>query len=90
MFSRGSVVSSVIGRGPVLAKPGCLLLSCLIVLIKRHSQGQSNITDENILQKKKIEALLLTMCRRGGVFWSESLMVSNTSQSQGCELQAGK
>lgn len=44
----------------------------------------SDVTTDNIDRKSSF----FTLCCRGGVFWSECLMVSKTSQSQGCELRA--
>lgn len=90
LWSFRSIVSSVTSRGPILQRPGwsCLVLSCLIRQMSPDilDDGQKlfDVTNNNRHRKSSFP----TLCCRGGVFRSECLMVSKTSQSQGCELRA--
>lgn len=90
LWSFRSIVSSVTSRGLILQRPGwsCLVLSCLIVQmspdILKDGQEWFDVTDNNRHKKSSFS----TLCWRGGVFWSECLMVSKTSQSHGCEPRA--
>lgn len=52
--------------------------------ILKDRQGWFDVTNNNRHRKSSFH----TLCCRGGVFWSECLIVSKTSQSQGCELRA--
>lgn len=90
LWSFRSIVSSVTKRGLILQRPGwsCSVLSCLILQmspdILQDGQGWFDVTTNNRHRKSSFP----TLCCRGGVFWSECLMVSKTSQSQGCEPRA--
>lgn len=88
LWSFRSIVSSVTSTALILQRPGW---SCRVEC-RRWALTSSRLDRNNLTSPPTTtgteKALLLILCCRGGVFWSECLMVSKTSQSQGCEPRA--
>lgn len=84
-----SIDCSVTSRGLILQRPcrSCLVLSCTMLQMGpwHPCRRVAETVWRHRRQQQRRKSSLLTLCCRGGVFWSESLVVSKASQSPGCE-----